>query len=41
VKVTAPIDQQIKNIHDTTDGGINKIQRDIYGGFGTVNGLRR
>jgi hypothetical protein len=41
VKVTAPIDQQLKNINDTADGGINGIQREIYGGFGTVNGLRR
>ncbi len=36
VKVTSPIDKQLKNIHDETEGGIMDIQRDIYGGFGTL-----
>lgn len=40
VKVTAPIDRQLKSIHDSAEGGVNSIQRDIYGGFGTINNLR-
>lgn len=37
VKVTSPIDNQLKNMHDTADGGVRDLQRDIYGGFGVLN----
>ena len=40
VKVTSPIDQKLKNIHDEVDGGIRDLQRDIYGGFGTLEAIR-
>ncbi len=36
VKVTSPIDRQLKNIHDEVDGGVRELQRDIYGGFGVL-----
>jgi len=37
VKVTSPIDNQLKNIHDTYDGGVKELQDEIYGGFGNVD----
>jgi hypothetical protein len=40
VKVTSPIDQKLKNIHDEVDGGVRELQRDIYGGFGTLEAIR-
>jgi hypothetical protein len=40
IKVTSPIDQQLKSIHDNADGGIREVQRDIYGGFGTLEVIR-
>lgn len=40
VKVTSPIDRQLKSIHDDVDGGIRDVQREIYGGFGTLEKIR-
>jgi hypothetical protein len=37
VKVTSPIDQQLKSIHDDTEKGVRDLQRDIYGGFGVLD----
>lgn len=37
VKVTSPIDNQLKSMHDTADGGVRDLQRDIYGGFGVLD----
>ncbi|MCK5080591.1 MAG: hypothetical protein KAQ63_00365 [Candidatus Moranbacteria bacterium] len=37
VKVTSPIDNQLRTIHEDVDGGVRGLQKDIYGGFGTLN----
>ena len=37
VKVTSPIDDQLRSIHNDVDGGVREVQRDIYGGFGVLN----
>jgi len=36
VKVTSPIDNKLKSIHDSAEGGVRELQRDIYGGFGRL-----
>jgi hypothetical protein len=40
VTVTSPIDQKLKNIHDEVDGGVRQLQRDVYGGFGTLEVIK-
>lgn len=32
-KVTEPIDNQLRDIHNTVDGGYHEVQRDIYNGI--------
>lgn len=32
--VTSPIDEKLKGIHDSVDGGVESVQDEIYGGFG-------
>lgn len=37
IKVTSPIDRQLKSMHDDFDGGVRDLQRNIYGGFGILD----
>lgn len=36
INITSPIDSKLKAIHDDVDGGVRGLQKDIYGGFGTL-----
>jgi hypothetical protein len=36
VKVTRPIDNQLRTINKTATGGVKDLKKEIYGGFGTV-----
>ena len=36
VKVTKPIDNQLRTIYNDTEGGVQELQKEIYGGFGTL-----
>lgn len=35
-KVTSPIDNQLRTIHNDAEGGVEGLQKKIYGGFGTL-----